>query len=233
MEKSRTTCQLSKEKVDIPVEARIEALFLYGTKLYVGTFSNSAFVIDLVTKQVKSLNSFIPGIPVRVFAHDGDHSILIGADGAGVFRIDAANETLTEHYITDEDDERSLTGNTVSDICVDEYGGIWVSTCTNGISYLDPNVPDVRWIKHERNNPSSLASDHVNVMLQDSEGDYWYGTNDGISVYRVKSKQWMHFLNGKGFAYSSVVLALCEDNEGNVWAGGYGIGLYRIQKKIR
>lgn len=231
MEKSRTTCQLSKEKVDIPVEARIEALFLYGTKLYVGTFSNSAFVIDLVTKQVKSLNSFIPGIPVRVFAHDGDHSILIGADGAGVFRIDAANETLTEHYITDEDDERSLTGNTVSDICVDEYGGIWVSTCTNGISYLDPNVPDVRWIKHERNNPSSLASDHVNVMLQDSEGDYWYGTNDGISVYRVKSKQWMHFLNGKGFAYSSVVLALCEDNEGNVWAGGYGIGLYRIQKK--
>lgn len=66
MEKSRTSCQLSKEKVDIPVEARIEALFLYGTKLYVGTFSNSAFVIDLVTKQVKSLNSFIPGIPVRV-----------------------------------------------------------------------------------------------------------------------------------------------------------------------
>ena len=60
----------SKEKVDIPVEARIEALFLYGTKLYVGTFSNSAFVIDLVTKHLKSLNSFIPGILFRVYAHD-------------------------------------------------------------------------------------------------------------------------------------------------------------------
>lgn len=231
MKRTGTARQLSKEKVDIPVEARIETLFLYGSKLYVGTFSNGAFVIELTTKQVKSLDAFIPGIPVRVFAYDGDRSILIGADGAGVFRIDVANEALLNHYITDEDDERSLNGNTVSDICVDEYGGIWVTTCTNGISYLDPNVPDVRWIRHERNNPSSLVSDHVNVMLQDSEGDYWYGTNDGISVYRVKSKQWMHFLNGKGYAYSSVVLALCEDNEGSVWVGGYGIGLYRINKK--
>lgn len=231
MKRTGTARQLSKEKVDIPVEARIETLFLYGSKLYVGTFSNGAFVIELTTKQVKSLDAFIPGIPVRVFAYDGDRSILIGADGAGVFRIDVANEALLNHYITDEDDERSLNGNTVSDICVDEYGGIWVTTCTNGISYLDPNVPDVRWIRHERNNPSSLVSDHVNVILQDSEGDYWYGTNDGISVYRAKSKQWMHFLNGKGYAYSSVVLALCEDNEGSVWVGGYGIGLYRINKK--
>lgn len=231
MKRTGTARQLAKERVDMPVEARIETLFLNGNKLYVGTFSDGAFMIELTTKQVKSLDILIPGIPVRVFAYDGDRSIWIGADGAGVFRIDAVNETLMNHYMTDEDDERSLNGNTVSDICIDEYGGVWVTTCTNGISYLDPNVPDVRWIRHERNNPSSLVSDHVNVMLQDSEGDYWYGTNDGISVYRVKSKQWAHFLNGKGYAYSSVVLALCEDNEGNVWAGGYGIGLYRVNKK--
>ena len=231
MKRTGTARQLAKERVDMPVEARIETLFLNGNKLYVGTFSDGAFMIELTTKQVKSLDILIPGIPVRVFAYDGDRSIWIGADGAGVFRIDAVNETLMNHYMTDEDDERSLNGNTVSDICIDEYGGVWVTTCTNGISYLDPNVPDVRWIRHERNNPSSLVSDHVNVMLQDSEGDYWYGTNDGISVYRVKSKQWAHFLNGKGYAYSSVVLALCEDNEGNVWAGGYGIGLYQVNKK--
>ena len=231
MKRTGTARQLAKERVDMPVEARIETLFLNGNKLYVGTFSDGAFMIELTTKQVKSLDILIPGIPVRVFAYDGDRSIWIGADGAGVFRIDAVNETLMNHYMTDEDDERSLNGNTVSDICIDEYGGVWVTTCTNGISYLDPNVPDVRWIRHERNNPSSLVSDHVNVMLQDSEGDYWYGTNDGISVYRVKSKLLAHFLNGKGYAYSSVVLALCEDNEGNVWAGGYGIGLYQVNKK--
>lgn len=190
MKRTGTARQLAKERVNMPVEARIETLFLNGNKLYVGTFSDGAFMIELTTKLVKSLDILIPGIPVRVFAYDGDRSIWIGADGAGVFRIDAVNETLMNHYMTDEDDERSLNGNTVSDICIDEYGGVWVTTCTNGISYLDPNVPDVRWIRHERNNPSSLVSDHVNVMLQDSEGDYWYGTNDGISVYRVKSKQW-------------------------------------------
>lgn len=223
--------RLSKEKIDFPVENRIETLFISGQKLYIGTFSNGVFVVELPMGVVKSLSTSIIGVPVRVFAHAGNQSILIGTDGAGIFSINDADGRLMQHYTADEDSERSLNGNTVSDICVDEYGGIWVSTSTNGLSYMDPNVPDARWIRHERNNAASLISNHVNVLLQDSDGDYWYGTNDGISLYRARSNRWTHFLNGKGLAQSSVVLALCEDNEGYIWAGGYGIGLYRINKK--
>lgn len=230
MKRMGTSCQLSKEKVELPVDGRIETLYLYHEKLYVGTFANGGFVFEPATKRVTSI-PFVPHIPIRVFAHDGENSILIGTDGAGVFRMDADTGMLSEHYTTDEDDEGSLSGNTISDICVDEYGGIWITTSTNGISYLAPDAPDVRWIKHERNNPFSLVSDHVNVMLQDSEGDCWYGTNDGISVHRKKSGQWQHFLDRKGDAYSSVVLSLCEDKDGNIWAGGYGIGLCRIDKR--
>ncbi|WP_291528128.1 hybrid sensor histidine kinase/response regulator transcription factor [Bacteroides sp. UBA939] len=227
----KATHQLQKEQVALPVEARIESLFLYGRKLYIGTFSNGAFVVELQTGYVKSLNDFVPDIPVRAFAHDKGHAILVGVDGAGIFKIDEADDRLLIHYITDEDDDNSLTGNTVSDICVDEYGGVWVSTNTNGVSYMAFDGADVRWIKHARNNSSSLSSNHVNVMIQDSEGDYWYGTNDGISLYQAKTKRWTHFLNGKRTPYLSVVLALCEDNEGYVWAGGYGIGLHRINKR--
>lgn len=231
LKRPETTFQLSKERIELPVEVRIETLFTFEQKLYVGTFSGGAFVVELSSGQVKSLNEFIPCMPVRDFAHNRKHSILVGVDGAGVFEINDADETLINHYITDEDDKKSLSGNTVSDICVDEYGGIWVSTCTDGIAYLASNVSDVRWIRHEQNNSYSLISDHVNVMLQDSEGDFWYGTNNGISLYRVKAKQWTHFLTGKETTYSPVVLALCEDHEGYVWAGGYGIGLSRINKK--
>lgn len=220
----------SEELFPFKAETHVESLYIFGQNLYIGTFSEGAFAVNVVTGQMKSFSDFIPHMPVRTFAHTKDNSVLIGVDGAGVFRVHAATGELLDHYATDEDDDKSLNGNTVSDICVDEQDRIWVSTSTNGISYLDPDRPDVEWIRHERNNPNSLHANHTNAILQDSEGDCWYGTNDGVSLYQPRLNKWTHFLTGKG-NNSKVVLTLCEDNKGNIWVGGFGIGLYGIHKK--
>lgn len=219
-----------EEALPLPMEMHIETLFASGNKLFAGTFSDGAFVVDKSTGEFRSLDKYIPHVPIRTFARAADNTLLIGADGAGVFRIDIATEKLLNHYLANEDDERTLSGNTVTDICVDEFGSIWISTSTNGISCLDPNLPDVRRMKHERNNANSLKSDHTNVIFRDSEGDYWYGTNNGISLYRPGQNKWQHFLDGTGRS-AKVVLALAEDTNGCIWAGGYGIGLYCIHKK--
>lgn len=144
--------------------------------------------------------------------------------------MDVATGELLNHYMNNGDDDKSLSGNTVSDICVDESGVVWIGTSTNGISYLDPEMPDVYRIRHERNNDNSLKSDHVNVMFQDSEGDYWYGTNNGVSLYQPRSRKWTHYLDGTEYS-GKVVLALAEDSGGNIWVGGYGIGVYCIHKQ--
>ncbi|MBS6238538.1 MAG: response regulator [Bacteroides sp.] len=230
LKRANKTVFSSEEAIPLPAEMHVESLCAFGDKLFVGTFSDGAFVVDKSTRKVRSFKEFIPHVPIRTFAQAPDNTLLIGADGAGVFQIDRTTERLLKHYISNEDDERSLNGNTVSDICVDEFGGIWVSTSTNGISYLDPNIPDVRRMKHEQNNANSLKSDHINVIFQDSEGDCWYGTNNGVSLYQSKQRQWKHFLDGTGHG-SKVVLALAEDSRGNIWAGGYGIGLYAIHKR--
>ncbi len=231
LERTGTERRFRETRLDMPVSTRIETLFIFNGKLYIGTFSQGAFVAELSGGKAGLLNSAVANVPIRVFAHTAGRSVLIGTDGAGVYEISDADGTIVQHYTNSEDRENGLNGNTVSDICVDEYGGVWVSTSTDGLSYMDPNTSDVHWIKHERNNPHSLVANHVNVMLQDADGDFWYGTNNGISLYRVKSNRWTHYLNGKEEMQSSVVLALCEDNEGGVWAGGYGIGLCRIDKR--
>ncbi|MDY5238741.1 ATP-binding protein [Bacteroides helcogenes] len=218
------------KKVALPGEMNVECLYSWENKLFIGTFADGAFVLDRTAGEVRSLGDFVPHVPIRTFEKTPDNSLLIAADGAGMLRIDAATGQLLKHYMTDEDDDRGLNGNTVSDICVDGQGGVWISTTTNGISYLDPAMPDVRRIRHEKNNANSLKSDHVNVLLQDSEGDLWYGTNEGVSLYRPASRKWTHFLGGTGSG-GSVVLALAEDSGGNMWVGGYGIGVYCISKK--
>ncbi len=223
--------KLSEQHIPLPIEVRTESLYQEGNRLYVGSFSDGVYVVNLSNNTSSFLN-FVPNVPVRTIMPTKKNTILIATDGAGLYEVDNRTAQLKNLYITNEDDEMSLSGNTVADVFVDSENCFWVATYTNGISYLDSDTRDIHWIKHEKNNSNSLISNHVNVIFEDSEGDMWYGTNNGVSLHRKATNKWTHFLNGEsdGSAYSTVVLALCDDNKGNIWVGGYGIGVYLINK---
>jgi signal transduction histidine kinase/DNA-binding response OmpR family regulator/ligand-binding sensor domain-containing protein len=210
------------------VETRVESLHFHREKLYVGTFSDGLYIIDIGEKQATHMDN-IPGVPIREIKSTSDDHILVGLDGSGVYVFDAINSQLIRKYLPDEDNNTSLRGNTVCDIFVDECNRIWIGTSTNGISILDPLLPDVTYIRHEQRNDNSLISSHVNVVFEDSDGDIWYGTNTGVSMFSSGKKQWRHFINDKNKA--KVVLALCEDADKGIWVGGFGIKTHRIDKQ--
>ncbi len=224
------TSSFEARPIEPYAEIHVESLYYLGTQLFIGTFSEGVFVLDDTDGTLRPLNDRIPHVPIRSFARTRDNLLLVGADGAGVFCLDITTGKIVRHYMNDVDDDTSLSGNTVSDICVDGSGIVWISTSTNGVCYLDPDMPDVHRIRHERDNGNSLGSDHVNVMFQDSEGDYWYGTNRGVSLYRPRSHEWIHYLDDAEYS-GKVVLAIAEDSSGDIWVGGYGIGVYRIHKR--
>lgn len=210
---------------------RVESFHYEGHKLYIGTFSNSAFIFDNKTESFRSLNEIVPSAPVRSIISVGKE-IWIGTDGSGIYCIDSTNDQFIKRYNADEDNRNSLGGNTVSDLMIDERQCVWVSTYSNGVSIFEPEFPEIKWTAHEQSSRQSLISNHVNVIMEDADGDIWYGTNNGISLYQPHSDRWTHFLEdkGKNSDRSNVVLALCEDNRGRVWTGGYGIGIYCIDK---
>lgn len=216
-------------KMVLPIDVQVQTLLAYQQKLYVGTFSEGVFVVNQADNRTVSLDRLVPHKPIRSFTLQGRNSLLIGIDGAGIIQLNAENDKLLNHFVADEDDNNSLSGNTVSDICVDRYGNTWISTTTNGISLLNTTAFYIDRLGHEPYNVNSLASNHVNVILQDKEGNYWYGTDNGVSLYDSALHKWKHFLNNKN--NPAVVLALCEDNNGHVWVGGYGIGTYCIDKQ--
>ena len=207
----------------------VESLLVYQNKLYVGTFSKSAVIIGLLDHKITTLADIIPNVPIRTITATVNDKILIGADGAGFYNIDAKTDHLVEKYISNEDISTSLKGNTVCDIFVDAYNYVWVATTTNGVSILDPQLSETSIIRHEYKNDNSLVDNHVNAVLEDSEGDLWYGTNNGVSLYLVKRKIWKHFLRKKDET-GSVVLTICEDADKQIWIGGFGIGAFCIDK---
>lgn len=77
------------------------------------------------------------------------------------------------------------------------------------------------------NIPGASSSLDVRVMVRDSSGSLWVGTeNDGL--YRWQNGQWTHFGKKEGLG-SDTVWSLCAENDGTLWIGTCGGGLSRWQ----
>lgn len=217
-------CCTSMERLEGLPDAQYMDIYEAGNRLFLGTFSEGVIVYDLSSGSVSRLD-YIPSVPVRVFCKSPEGDLLVGLDGAGVFRVDIGTLTCMGHYTEKEGHEGGLAGNTVSDICVGNDGSVWVSTTTNGLSRIPQQGSGASWLKHVHGEDQSLCNNHVNVIYRDGDGDFWYGTNKGVSW--LHDGRWTHFLTGNE---GNVVLAVAQDSRGRIWVGGFGMGLYRIDK---
>ena len=124
--------------------------------------------------------------------------------------------------------------HTIYDIYIDEEQRIWMANYPIGITVRNNRYNDYKWIKHSIGNKQSLINDQVNAIIEDGEGDLWFATNNGISLYEHRTKQWHSFLsvfNTDHKNQSHTFISLCEISPGIIWAGGYSSGIYQINKK--
>lgn len=206
------------------------SLAIQSGKLFVGTFSNGTLSIDISNGRIAPLPFRIPSIPVNAMAAYGDHSLLIGVDGAGVYLIDARSGQLERHYHDSDETDTDLSGNTVTDVFVDSRSGLWIATSHCGLNYIPPYTHSMTVLRTKRGNPDSLISDYVNVIFEDSDGDLWFGTDMGVSRLVSSTGQWKRYLQRNGYA-SGVILSVGEDTSGRIWIGSYGDGVSVIDKR--
>lgn len=164
-----------------------------------------------------------------MITESSDSTLLVGIDGQGVWELDKDKKTVLNILKEDIDNPFSLRGDGVYDIYCDGKQRVWVATYTGGLSFFDWKSPLINQITHQVNNPNSLGNDNVNKILEDSKGDIWFATNNGISRWRVATNEWDIYYQNKQ-AQAQVFLALCEDNEGNIWAGSFSSGFYVLDR---
>lgn len=87
-----------------------------------------------------------------------------------------------------------MNGNSIYDFYVDDER-IWIANYPIGITVRNNQYASYEWIKHSIGNKQSLVNDQVNAIIEDHEGDLWFATNNGISLYSTKTKQWHSFLS--------------------------------------
>ena len=199
-----------------------------GEVLWIGTSTDGLFYLDMKKKSLLPFSDF-PKQPIGVITESSDSTLLVGIDGQGVWELDKDKKTVLNILKEDIDNPFSLRGDGVYDIYCDGKQRVWVATYTGGLSFFDWKSPLINQITHQVNNPNSLGNDNVNKILEDSKGDIWFATNNGISRWRVATNEWDIYYQNKQ-AQAQVFLALCEDNEGNIWAGSFSSGFYVLDR---
>ena len=100
---------------------------------------------------------------------------------------------------------------------------IWVGT-REGVGIYDGKM---EWAKFAQND--SLINQKVNAILQDSNENFWFGTENGMSKF--DGEQWTHYPNQS--MPSNILVPLTKitclflDSKNNIWIGTRGRGVIK------
>lgn len=202
--------------------------------LYIGSFLKGIYVYDFKSHQLLHPTTGLQDININCIRKLNQDEILIATDGAGVYKINAHTLDCQPYIVANYNEPNGMDGNNISDIFVDNEQRIWMANYPMGITILNNRFPSFKWIKHSIGNKESLINDQVNSIIEDSDGDIWFATNNGISLYHTKSGKWTNLLSSfhnDSQNKNHIFITLCEVLPGVIWAGGYTSGFYWIDKK--
>ena len=205
-------------------------------KVFIGTFLKGIFVYDLNKHQLQQLQTELTDITINSIQEFEKNTILIGTDGAGVYRLNTETYECQPYITADYNRYNAMNGNTINDLYIDDEQRIWMANFPIGITVRDNRYADFHWIKHSIGNRQSLVNNRVNAVIEDRDGDLWFATDNGISLYNERQKQWISFLSTfetDGQNKNHTYISLCEVSPGIIWAGGYSSGVYQIDKRKR
>lgn len=193
-------------------------------ELWIGTFNNGLSVMNLKTSDLLLLKEQNPGFlnPIRAIISYDNHTMLVGIDGGGVYTVDRDSKKAHPLMSTEDSTDIFLLGNGIYAITKDRQGNIWIGSYSGGVSVAILSRYPITVLAHERGNSQSLANNNVDDIEENINGDLWFATDDGISILNASTRTWSHRLKG------NVVVTLCKDEGGSVWAGTYGDGVYLL-----
>ena len=210
---------------------------LYQSKrtdyLWIGTYGSC---IDRFDPVKNSFRHYSKGAAPNQLNNDAVYSVLedskgniwMGTNGGGVNVLDQKTDVITK-YMTDPNNQNSLTGNYVRCFYEDEKGNIWIGT-TGGISVFNPSTGS--FTNYNQTN-TALESDVIFSIYKDSRGDMWIGTlGGGLNKLNPKSKEIKIYTTEEGLP-DNTVNSIVEDRQGMLWLStNNGLSRFDTQKQI-
>lgn len=210
--------------------SNIHGLLVSGDTLLIGTFDKGLDILQISSqKLIKHLNKSTPGSGLHnnfiYHIYKTRKGEILLATGRGVYSFDLKN--LVFKLVEGPPDYIFYTS-----IFEDEKGDLWFGTWRDGLVHYQQDTGEAKRYFHHPENPSSLPSNRVTRVFQDSNKELWVATEAGLSKMDQKNNHFEHFTIENGLP-SNLVLNLLEDNQQNLWiTTSKGLVQYNLNTKI-
>ena len=200
-------------------------------RIWIGTRDKGLFVFDKKENKLYDLNSEIIAnqtriVPIKdITMHANKAYIALDGEGICVFNPQLKIVSKLMHI---DDIPQSLSNKGVYDIFFDRDQTMWIATYGGGVNVYSSSTNRFYKINHEPYNENSLKNNTARAFLETKNGNLWFGTKKGISIYNRKKDKWEHILQSQNKNEDIIVLTLCQSKDGSVWAGTYNKGLFKI-----
>ena len=218
------------------VYTQINGLYFHRQlqRLFIGTFSDGPIAYDMSTQKIIKSDTALGDVSITHIRPLNPKELLVATEGMGVHKIDVNTCKTSPYIVANYESYNEMNGNNITDIYIDEEKRVWLANYPAGVTVVDPRYKNYHWIKHSIGNKQSIVNDQVHAVIEDSEGDLWFGTSNGISFYNSRTGQWHSFLSSFDKQLKDknhIFITLCEVSPGIIWAGGFTSGIYKINKK--
>ena len=129
----------------------------------------------------------------------------------GLNLLDIENDKIID--MTDYVDE----GSYVKYIYQGQDGSYYIGFLRDGgLGIIEPNSKETKYYKNIPNNKTSISSNRVRYINEDSKGNIWIGTSYGLNKYDPKTKVFKRYTTSDGIANNTIYGVLVDDND-NIW----------------
>jgi signal transduction histidine kinase/ligand-binding sensor domain-containing protein/DNA-binding response OmpR family regulator len=181
---------------------------------------------EMICRMEKSLSERLCSRFLTVIYEDSNNRIWIGSENSGL-NIYMPDKDELYTYTVSSGGNKSITSNAISAICENDNGDIFIGTLNGGINKFDQQNQSVTFI-HDRNGNKRLP---VKTLIVDHSKQLLVGT-DGLGMKKYNPNEQTletyepFFIP---FDFSKVKIhSLCEDKDGNIWAGIFQKGVFFI-----
>ncbi len=177
-------------------------------------------------KYLNSTNSELPSDNVKCLSKEGDE-LLIGTynRGASIYNLETASFTRMFN------EQAGLTSPSVYGV-LKVKGYYWVGTFGEGIFIYNSNNL-IKVVQHDPDQTQSLSDNQVRALYEDSSGNIWIGTQNGLNFLSAENARNLNpsfkkYLFNQDNESGQDVLCIFESSDKQIWFGTKEGGLNKI-----
>jgi ligand-binding sensor domain-containing protein/signal transduction histidine kinase len=168
---------------------------------------------------------------------DRDSNLWICSYRSGLYKLSFPDNGESEftHYMHDDNDVNSISGNAIFTVFEDSKERLWVGTENEGLNLFDEENNKFIHYRSDPFNDNSLNNNSIWSIYEDNTGNLWIGTHaGGINMIPRYGGNFSHYKHNPGDINSlshNSVTCFYEDSRHNFWIGTDGGGLNLFNRK--